>query len=64
MEGNFLSIMINNVILYLKMSVQDQCSIPNKREYKKLLSFGEFQQIYDSFGEKIYEKALTYIAKK
>lgn len=64
MEGNFPSIIVYIVILSLKMSVQDQCSIPNKREYKKLLSFGEFQQIYDSFGEKIYEKALTYIAKK
>lgn len=64
MEGNFPSIIVYIVILSLKMSVQDQCSIPNKREYKNLLSFGEFQQIYDSFGEKIYEKALTYIAKK
>ena len=64
MEGNFPSTIVYIVILSLKMSVQDQCSIPNKREYKKLLSFGEFQQIYDSFGEKIYEKALTYIAKK
>ena len=64
MEGNFPSIIVYIVILSLKMSVQDQCSIPNKREYKKLLSFGEFQQIYDSFWEKIYEKALTYIAKK
>ena len=64
MEGNFPSIIVYIVILSLKMSVQDQCSIPNKREYKKLLSFGDFQQIYDSFGEKIYEKALTYIAKK
>ena len=64
MEGNFPSIIVYIVILSLKMSVQDQCSIPNKREYKKLLSFGEFQQIYDSFGEKIYEKSLTYIAKK
>ena len=47
----------------LEEAIKEQ-SIPNKREYKKLLSFGEFQQIYDSFGEKIYEKALTYIAKK